>query len=234
MSEVETRGRAPRGAVVLAEPTLLAHVEDPETDPFRAGSFVGSLMFSGGYITEAGPFGMQNISARVERGGQDRVRELATDALREALDSACGDCAWADLPSPAPRRRKLPGTYAEEGRDNLALPRFRLEPASLDPAALAHLPEADIVVVPLIVACYTHNGGWFPGQTWGTTAGARFRVLITSYDARAGQALAWSEIDVRYLDPEESSPNSSQVEQYLLEVFDLIGKPVRRKGPVRW
>jgi hypothetical protein len=131
-------------------------------------------------------------------------------------------------PSP-PALRDLRGSYDGVGRDNQPLPRFALEPGGL-----ADPPEGtDVIVVPWVVRWYSHNGGWFLGQTYGTSAGARVRVFLVTHDASTGDALAWSDIDASYLSPTEFSPNTATTEDLLLLAEAALGAKLKKQVPVR-
>ncbi len=123
-----------------------------------------------------------------------------------------------------PARTEARGSEEGDGHDNQHLPRFELTP--LPQPALPPVP-ADALLVPWIVHYYSHNGGWFQGQTWGTGAGARIRVLWSLHDAD-GAVLGHGDHQAWYTDEDLFSPNSVQVEDHLMEVEDALCRDLRR------
>ncbi len=217
--------------IALAQPAFL---DAADADPVRAGTAVGHVLFSGGYVTEEHPAGQQNVSreARLDASGAyaEHAAQWVSSEVRAALveRGEVRDVQLTPLPSP-PLRRDLRGSYAELGRDNQPLPRFALEPV-----ALAELPgDVDIVVVPWVVRWYSHNGGWFLGQTWGSAAGARARVFLVAYDASTGQPSAWSDLESVLVSPRDFNPNTARTEDLLLEAEQALTDAVPARLPVR-
>lgn len=225
-------------AVALAPATLLRDLDGAvRDDEFREGVYVGNIVFSGGYVTEEHEVGLQNVSKAVAPSAQDRY----ADQVRPWVDARTADALrkrrievvrWDGLEleaHPAPQRVPLRGTYEDHGHDNVNLPRFALEPTALDPATLDGLPAGvDGVVVPVVVHYYSHNAGWFVGQTWGTGAGTRFRVLWTLYDASTGRPAAWTDITTRFLHDAVFQPSSVEVEDFMLDAEEQMARQMAR------
>jgi hypothetical protein len=221
--------------VALAPALVVSDIPDPSIeDLYVEGLYVGNVIFSGGYITVQVDGGMQHISKDTALERQETYAPQARAWLDDVMQASLAKRHIAVLPFPdldptylTPPTRKYPrGSVPEDGSDNQHLPRFELIPASLSeaptlPAGASHL------LVPLIVHYYSHNGGWFQGQTYGCAAGARARVLWVLYDER-GVLIGWGEHAAGVIDDWIFSPNSVQVDDYLLEVEDRIAKSLKR------
>ncbi len=218
---------APPSSVALAAPILLAEHDRLEPmDAFGKGYFVGNIWFSGGY--EVMPEEDNQVrSVGVELKDQelyaDQVRQVVTDTFAQLLTEH--DLAWQPVQTgieravTSPRWVPTRGSGDFDGRDNQNLPRFDLQPQPLDVAELPDLPPGTAtVLVPMVVHYYTHNGGWFVGQSLGCPAGARLRVLWALHDATGGQVLTWGEVGVQHQQEFYYSPNSVQLQDYQLIV----------------
>ena len=241
MTRVEVESRPVSGKfkrVALAEPILLRDIVDTgDQDPFRAGVYVGNLVFSGGFVTEQHEVGLQNVSKNVALEAEDTYREQVADLVDgmyvDALDRR-RKLQWqrvtlgpGDL---VPHQmRPVRGTHEEDGHDNVCLPRFDLEPSPLPSEALSAVPDGvDVLIVPFVVIYYTHNGGWFLGQTYGNSAGARIRVFGVNYDPESGTPLGYMDATTRFLHEEVFQPNSSQLEDFAIFAEKAMEKQVRR------
>jgi hypothetical protein len=224
--------------VALADPILVQDLVDLEdSNPFRSGLYVGNLVFSGGYVTEQQEVGLQNVSKRIdfeaEETYRDQVGDLVADMLSSALDGQ-RRVTWqpTSLPMdsvPEQTFRPVRGTHEEDGRDNVCLPRFDLVPEPLPPEALAGLPSGvEAVIVPLVVLYYTHNAGWFLGQTFGSSAGARIRLVTVTYDAKSGVPMGHIDVTTRFLHEEVFQPNSGQLEDFAIFTELALDKRMRR------
>jgi hypothetical protein len=224
--------------VAVAEPQFLVDRVDfgGPTDPLWRGVYVGDVVFSGGFEVEEIDGAMQNRSTQVELGSQERYRADTLAWTRECLGGALGvegrDFVWTDAPAevPTPERRNLRGSSSSDGHDNQALPLFHLAPRSL-PSPITVPAGADVLLVPFVVHSYSHNGGWFLGQTYGSASGARLRWFVVAYDA-TGTPVGHVDVEARTETPGLFSPNSSQVEDHRIEVekhgCDELVKRVRR------
>jgi hypothetical protein len=241
MSRVEVSHRPIRtqvSQVALAEAVLLQDLMDLEgSDPFRSGVYVGNLVFSGGFITEQHDVGLQNVSKNVAYEAEELYRAqvvaLVGDMMGDALDTH-RQVTWqpTTLPLallPPQTFRPVRGTHEEDGSDNVCLPRFDLEPTPLPAEVLGSLPPGiDAVIIPLVVLYYTHNGGWFLGQTYGNSAGARIRVMTVTYDAKSGAPMGHMDVTTRFLHEEVFQPNSGQLEDFAMFSERALEKRIRR------
>lgn len=209
-----------------------------QQDVFLKGMFVGNVLFKGGFTVVQANGGMQNRSKQIELSLQDTYRHQATGEL----DQWCADALkahhdhWVSLKAlpegtlAPPDRALWRGTYDDQGVDNQNLPLF-----SLHPQPFAHAPPVpdgvELVLVPWLVSYYSHNAGWFQGQTWGTDAGARMRVLWALHDAKTGGVVAWGDQDARYIHTGLSSPNSAEVQEALMQVEGQMQKALRKHLP---
>ncbi|MDF1562513.1 MAG: hypothetical protein P1V51_05695 [Deltaproteobacteria bacterium] len=239
--------------IAVAPPVVLARfVEaaappgiDAEAPPidhpvFEAGYYVGHLHMAGGYVVVESERGMQYRSKTIAFNDEARYRGLATEWLERAVDDALiwkrinhlGIEPLPDEAVPLPRKREVRGSRPLDLRDNQNLPAFDLEPGELDEARRAALPDlkgAPLLLIPFLTHYYSHNGGWFVGQTYGTGAGVRLRIFWALYDVSTGRTLRWGEIQGRHIEPYVNSPNSTQIDDYLLEAEAEVSKELRRR-----
>lgn len=230
------RGKPP--VIAVAPARALADVPGAVTDDaFFEGLFIGNILFSGGYTVVQDHGGMQNVSTNIAFEREEAYRETALGVLDRCIADALDHhhARWmpfADLGvdgTPAPRHDVIRGTVKGDGKDDQHLPHFELHPS---PAPGIVAPEgADAVLVPWVVHYYTHNGGWFLGQTYGSGSGGRFRVLWALYDATTGQVLAWAEHEAQDLSHADFSPNSALIEDYRIAIEGAICSDVARRLP---
>ncbi len=189
----------------------------PDPRPIaESGVGVGHVLFSGGYETVDGPLGQQNVSVQSQLVGTEGrwptlaawLGDAAPRILRHLGEAAPSTPSGA-LPPPVGTTRR--GTYAAMGSDNAPLPRLAWTP--IDGGADA--PRGR-VVVPWVLAGLTHNAGWFLGQTHGSSAGARLRVLFAVYDD--GKVVGYVDCDARVIESELFSPNSVEIDELQLSV----------------
>ncbi len=222
------------GAKVAIAPAV-ALFEVPgmvESDAFGEGLFVGHLFLSGGYEIFATPTGQQYRSKKVEPSLQELYAKQAAKVVDEALAETLQRkgipferlTSFPAEASPKPIRSQARGSSEDDTRDNVNLPRFTLAPAVLDRSKLEGLKlDAQYLLVPAVAYYYSHNGGWFMGQTLGSPAGARFRVFWALYDLSSGNPVSYGDVEARHIEPRVYSPNSAQLEDYLLRVEkDLV------------
>ncbi len=228
--------------MAIAAPVFYEDLLDDSSDEgaFEAGVFVGHLHMAGGYIVVESERGMQVRSKEIAFHERERYRRLASKWLASALRSAL---AWrridaveiGALPREAiarPKKREVRGSGRFDRRDDQNLPRFDLVPLRLSKAQRSALPDvggASYLLVPFIVDYYSHNGGWFVGQTYGTGGGARIRVFWALYDTLDGSVVRWGDISGRRIDAHVFSPNSTQIDDYLLAVEEAVARKLRRR-----
>lgn len=207
--------------VVILEPALLAELESAPDDMsrFRAGTWVGTIWFDGGYeimAEEQNQVRSVNVALSGAESFTPQGRTWATKALSDAAQAA----GWQVVPSEAagwrvgaPTRTTIRGTVKHDGDDNLNLPRFDLAPG---PITTAEGLGADAVIAPVLVHYYAHNAGWFVGQEKGSWAGARVRVLWSLHAADDGRVLGWGDVGTRGEQEKLASPNQQQLQDLLL------------------
>lgn len=219
---VELTFERPEEAVDIASVSPLQVLQPGDAqDAVRSGFAVGHVLFRGGYVTESTATGQQNVSreATVD-GGAGYTADVAAWTATIARPFATAE---APAPTPPPTRRDLRGSYALLGRDNQPLPRFALDPAPLQPA-----PGLDgAILVPWLAGAWTHNGGWFYGQTWGSAAGARIRLWWGVYDGQTGAPLGWTDCAAVVRHDAWMSPNAAQVEDLWLTAGALLQRRCR-------
>ncbi len=217
MGEIEARLR--EGEEHLATPSVL-DVENPRDAAFLRNEFFGNIRFGGGFV-RTGDVALEVRARLIEFGldaryAADGTRWLS-DALPRVLDAVDVPIgAPAPAVAPVPERQRFRGLHPEDGHDNVNLPRTELIPAALDSAQRATLGGSRWVIVPYLRSYYTHNGGWFLGQTFGCTAGARVEALVVLYDTVSGRP-AWSmPLLGRHIQAQKGQASTSELDQYLL------------------
>ena len=222
--------------VALAEPVFLNTIAPPaEEEVLWDGSYVGNILFSGGFEVVEREGGLENVSVEVALSQQERYTSQFADVVggcvREAMGTQGKHWVAADLQEapPVPTRRNVRGTEKLDGRDNQPLPRFELTPGAWDSAP--SLPTGtDALLVPYVIHYYAHNGGWFIGQTYGSAGGARARVFWVLYGPD-GRPSGWGDHQARTEDHGKFSPNSQEIQDYLIDVEEGVCKTLRRKLP---
>lgn len=217
MGEIEARLH--EGEEHLAAPSVL-DVNNPRDAAFLRNEFFGNIRFGGGFV-RTGDVALE-VRARLiefgldERYGADGTRWL-TAAIPRVLDAAKVPVgAPAPAVAPIPERQRFRGLHPEDGHDNVNLPRSELVPTALDAGARTTLASSRWVIVPYLRSYYTHNGGWFLGQTFGCTAGARVEALVVLYDTVSGRP-AWSmPLSGRHIQAQKGQASTAELDQYLL------------------
>ncbi|TVQ92707.1 MAG: hypothetical protein EA397_06000 [Deltaproteobacteria bacterium] len=204
----------PPSRIAVAQAVLIADHED--VDPFRTSTVVGNLQFSGGYVTDSSEKGLYNVSKTVRITNTDDHRDMVIAWIDESLSPTA---SVPELPPP-PTRTKHRGTSRVDGKDNQSLPRLRYAPT---PGGRFDAPTA----IPWVIAYYTHNGGWFYGQQWGSGAGGRIRILLAAYDTD-GSVLGWTDIDASRIASREFSPTGEQLDDLLMTLERRVRKKLRR------
>ncbi len=228
----------PRGQTVAVAPTqVLAELPAVATeDPFEAGLTVGHVHHAGGYELRDVPTGVlarsKSITVNAADDYAEQVRAWVDDTVSDALLRRGTSWVRAEGFDPEafvpPRQSNLRGTTKHDGNDNLNLPRFQLRPEPL-PAEARQGIEGDVLLVPMVVYYYSHNGGWFIGQRKGSSGGARFRLHWAVYDLGSGTPLSWMDQDARLIAQGNPSPTTAQIGDYLAYVEEQVERQVRRR-----
>ena len=145
------------GVIGLAPASFLSDLNGVDDD-FRDGSYVGNIVMSGGYVLEnTGDAGIQTVSKKYELNSVETYRETVADwvdvTFADTLDSRKATWRRVDIQPEKPIRRAARGSHPLDGTDNVNIPRFMLEPS-----AMAPFTDVDVVIVPLVVHYYSHNG----------------------------------------------------------------------------
>lgn len=233
LRQVEGPPMAMPASIALAPAVLLHTLPEPGGDPLSQGEYVGDIWFSAGFARFES-LDNQVRSVEIELRHEDRYAEQAaawTDSVFASLLDDRG-VSWSPLSEgltpPRPLRTDIRGSGPLDGTDNQSLPRFDLRPLPLEEPP--DLPAgAQAVLVPMIVHYYSHNGGWFIGQSTGSAAGARIRVLWSLYGDDGG-VLTWGEVGTRYIEPYFYTPNQAQLQDYLIAVEDELARQLSRRA----
>jgi len=230
------------GHLAVARAVLLERVPGAAPGgPFAAGIAVGNLYLSGGYVIEKTELGIEYrskhvaVNARADYARQ--ARRWLDRAVHRALAARGLRAAWTGVidPSalPVPEQWLTRGSDHDDPQDDVNLPRFVLRPKPLDAAHRARLPalprSVHWLLVPVVVDYYSHNAGWFIGQTLGCGAGARLRAFWVLYDVRSGAAASYGGIEAKRIDPNLFSPNRGQTEDLLIAVEKAGAAAVERR-----
>ena len=212
----------------LAPPTLLDPSVNPVHAAFLRNEYVGAVRFGGGLIRE-GETALQTRARLIEFSRADEMRSQGVAWLDDLVDDTVSDLGApvlsADgLVAPNVDRRNLRGADALDGRDNLNLPRTLLVPTSIAAAA----DGARWALVPYLRSYYNHNGGWFLGQEWGCSGGARVEVMLVLYDRRTGHASWWQNATGRFVQEMKAQPSLAELDQFLLEAEAQVEEKVAR------
>jgi hypothetical protein len=208
----------------LPTPTVLDPTS-PRDAAFLRDEYSGNIRFGGGFI-RTGDVALEVRARLIELGLEEETTALGLRWLSEAVPRVLAlDHVPVGAPAPAlapvPERRRFRGMHPEDGHDNVNLPRVDLVPTPVDLAALAPdsratLAAAHWVVVPYLRAYFTHNGGWFLGQTFGCTGGARVEALVVLYDMTTGRPAWWMNVTGRHIQSQVGQPTRAEMDQYLL------------------
>lgn len=200
-------------AVVVAGPVYAVDLD--LGDSFKSNTTVGNVTFTGGYVTENTGAGLFNVSKHVAVDAEEIYRGHAGAWIEDLVDPT------AEISPPLPSRHERRGTDPKDGHDNLSLPRVDLTPVALTVA------PGRVTTVPIVMSYYTHNGGWFFGQEWGTGAGARVRIVLVTY-AADGSVLGWMDIDGSRTSDRVFSPTGPQLQDLLIALEKRVGRKLQR------
>lgn len=206
-------------------PTALDPVRDA---PFLRNEFIGNIRFGGGLI-RTGDIALDVRARLIEFNHQGdylaQARTWLDTTVQEALTTRGLDRPAQPIGGLVPASRELQrGMHPEDGRDNINAPRGLLVPASLPAAAVP--PGARWLLVPFLRHYYTHNGGWFIGQRYGCSGGARVEVVLALYDTTTGQPAWWIHAVGQQLG--RAQPSTTELDQYLLWAEDEVELALRR------
>ncbi len=214
-----------RGPSRLEESVQLAHLppatvldpNDRREGAFLRNEFVGNVRFGGG-VVRTGEVALEVRARIVELGQDDAYRAQAARWLTGVAGAALADARIDAVPLtldalPDVERVPFRGAHPLDGHDNLNLPRSSLRAGALP--ARAEGPRWG--VVPVVRSYLSHNGGWFLGQEWGTSGGARLEAGIVVYDLRSGRPVKQVWATGRVVSEMDGQPSRARLDQYLLE-----------------
>lgn len=219
-SEIELRLRT--GEEHLGEPTVLDPTT-PEHASFLRNDYVGAVRFGGGLI-RTGETALETRARFIEFSAQGELRALATAWLDETTAALIVSRKIPVLPqdttlaAPTVTRKAVRGANDLDGSDNLNLPRIAIEPTSMAASA----EGARWVLIPYLRSYYVHNGGWFLGQEWGCTGGARVEAMLVVYDRRTGNPAWWQAATGRHVQEMKAQPSRAEMDQFLLWSEDQV------------
>ena len=207
----------------LGTPTSLDVTRDAA---FLRNDYTGNVRFGGGLI-RTGEVALEVRARVIEFGQQDTYAAQGERWFAGAVDSALTDIgiplSSRVVEPPALARVPVRGLHEEDGHDNLNLPRVALEPG---PA-----PAVDGVrwlLVPYLRAYYTHNAGWFLGQTMGCMSGARVDAFLVLYDVAAARPVWWMEATGRHIQDMKGQASRAELDQYLLWAEDGVEQALEK------
>lgn len=202
----------------LPAPTVLSG-DNPRDSSFLANEYVGSIRFGGGFI-RTGETALEVRARLVEFSAQEELTVQgrgwlgdSVNALLVAAKIPARPLAGDAFVPPAPERRPVRGMNVDDGHDNLNLPRTTLVPGAWTAGQNA---GGRWVLVPYLRNYYIHNGGWFLGQEYGCTAGARVEVMLVLYDTQTGVPAWWQIATGRHIQEMIGQPSAAEEDQYLL------------------
>lgn len=215
------------GDAHLAAPTVL-DPESPEIAAFLRNDFVGILRFGGGLV-RMGETALEVRARLIEFHHGEELRKQGTawlDAtVAELLAGArLSPGAVQDIGAPPVNRTNTRGANELDGRDNINLPRVTVSPAAMPPSNDA--PR--YALVPYLRAYYAHNGGWFIGQEWGCSGGARVEAMLVVYDRQTGQPAWWHVATGRHVEEMKAQPSRAQLDQFLLYAEDQVEESLEK------
>lgn len=215
------------GDAHLATPTVLDPA-NPEIAAYLRNDFVGILRFGGGLV-RMGETALEVRARLVEFHQGEELRKQGTawldGVVSEILRGAhLSPAAVHEVGAPPVNRANTRGSNELDGRDNVNLPRVAVSPAAMAPAA----EGPRYAVVPYLRAYYAHNGGWFIGQEWGCSGGARVEALLVVYDRQTGQPAWWQVATGRHVEEMKAQPSRAQLDQYLLYAEGQVEESLER------
>ena len=224
------------GPTRLEESVQLAHLptatvldpNDSREGAFLRNEFVGNVRFGGG-VVRTGEIALEVRARIVELGQDDAYRAQASRWLTGVAGSALADARIDAVPLtldalPTVERVPVRGVHPLDGHDNLNLPRSSLRAGPVAPRAEG--PRWG--VVPVVRTYLSHNGGWFLGQEWGTSGGARLEAGFVVYDLRSGMPVRQLWATGRVVSEMDGQPSRARLDQYLLDAENDAGKRLRR------
>lgn len=214
----------------LAEPTVIDPTQNPVHAAFMRNDYVGAIRFGGGLV-RTGETALEARARLIEFSISDEMRSLGKVWLDETVAELAQRARvgvllpTGTLPEvPTVERRPIRGIDELDGRDNLNQPRMAIAPKAITPDPTG----ARWLLIPYLRSYYVHNGGWFLGQEWGCSGGARVEVLMVLYDQRSGQPAWWQVATARYIQEMKAQPSRAEMDQYLLWAEDDIEEQLKR------
>jgi hypothetical protein len=222
----EIQKRLLEGTEHLGAPTVLDPAV-PEIASFLRNDFVGVVRFGGGLV-RMGDSAAEVRARTIELHLGAELRQQGRDWLSATTNALLGEAklpaAASSTGGPPVLRAAVRGSNELDGRDNLNLPRTQVSPAPLEPASSG--PRW--LLVPYLRSYYAHNGGWFVGQEWGCSGGARVEVMLVLYDQRSGQPAWWQVATGRHIESMKAQPSRAQLDQFLLDAEDEVEAQLAR------
>ncbi len=223
----------------LPEPTTLT--EELHGD-FLRNELVGSVKLGGG-IVHTGGLTRQARARTIMVEAPEALRVQA----RAWLDGATANlitnaglptmawpattppCATNGSPEGTLAFSRLPtrGLHPDDGSDDVNAPRTVLAALPLGRCKQEGTPP-DVLIVPLVRTYLTHNGGWFVGQAWGVSGGARVEAHLVFYDGKSGAVLREASALGRVLLEGRSQPSAAELDAALLQAEARVVKGLER------
>ena len=226
-------------SVAIADMQYLHVLEEtPHDQWFERGNGVGFLQHRGGFI-EPSEAGGRVHSKEVVLSMEERFKDYLeawhqtqlNRLLREANVGVTGEVALAHPPEL--ERTRLFGAVSESGTDNVNIPHMVFRPEMRWNEAKAWKDKGhQSVLVPVVAYYYAHNPGWFYGQTWGCSSGARARLVWLLYDTSDGGLIGWWDLETFHQEEKVRQPEEGLIEQLAAKVLSDLEELM--KAEVRW
>ena len=216
-------------SVAVVELQMLHEMEaTPQEQWFERGNAVGFIQHRGGYV-EPSEAGSRVHSKETVITMNQRFREYltawhSTQVTRFSRESGVRATPASLLGTPpVVERSRTFGEVSESGTDNVNIPHLVFRPQQQWDGAKAYRDEGNsAVLIPVTAYYYGHNPGWFYGQTWGCSSGARARLLWLLYDAETGALLGWWDLESLLQEEEIRQPEEGVIEQMAAEVLNEL------------
>jgi hypothetical protein len=226
----EVEARLSIGDEHLGDPTVI----DPSTNPvhaaFMRNDYIGAIRFGGGLV-RMGETALEARARIIEFSIGEEMRTTGSGWLDETVADLTKRArvpllvaGGADSTVPTVDRKSIRGSNELDGRDNLNHPRVAISPLTMAPEANG----SRWVLVPYLRNYYVHNGGWFLGQEWGCSGGARVEVMLVVYDRRSGQPAWWQVATATHIQSMKAQPSRAEMDQYLLWAEDEVEEQLQR------
>ena len=221
------------GKVLVAEIQWLHALEEtPQEQWFERGNAQGFIQHRGGLVEPTAP-GERIRSKETSISRRAMFAELFSQWHRQQVQSVFGGRALS-LDSPAqaegmsaPERIRKFGDVSRTGNDNVNVPALHLKPVKSWSGAQQFADRAGAVLVPIVPYYYAHNPGWFYGQEWGCSSGARARIMWVIYSTADGRLLTWWDVETGLQEEKVRQPEEGVIEQLAQEVLRELGGLLR-------